>query len=114
MNIELFIENIWMNRMGKGSEVKQHSHGGAFFSGCYYVKVPRGCPSINFYNPLDVLSLPTLPIRIFNESTSPCVKFHPIDGDILIWPSHLKHDVHKHLLEEERHIIAFDIKPTRV
>jgi len=111
-NIDLYVDNAWMNIMKNGSAVEKHSHNGALFSGCYYVKVPKGCPSINFYTPLENQSILKLPIKQFNEMSSPCVKFYPVDGDVYLWPSHIKHDVFNHNLKEERYVIAFDIKPT--
>jgi uncharacterized protein (TIGR02466 family) len=110
-NIDLYVENAWMNIMGKGSVVERHSHGGALFSGCYYVKVPGGSPSVNFYSPLENLGIPKLPIKNHNEITSSCVQFYPVDGDVYIWPANIKHDVLEHNPEETRFVIAFDIKP---
>ena len=103
-----------VNRFGDYHDLHNHPH--AYFSGTYYVAVPKadtpvatrpdarpGC--ITFYDPRGAVNMTAIreDPQIEAEHT-----VEPLPGMILLWPAFLFHYVHPNLAEQPRISISFN------
>lgn len=106
--IELSLENMWLNRLRTGANTILHIHTG-FCSGAFYVKTPDLQPSLQFYNPTDIIRRPRLPIKEQTKYVNRIEHVPPVAGDLMMWESHLLHDVPHFIGDGERMVISFDV-----
>ena len=106
--VELSLENMWLNRLKTGANTILHIHTG-FCSGAFYVRTPELQPALQFYNPTDFIRRPRLPIKEQTQYVNKIEYFPPEIGDLIIWESHLLHDVPYYMGSEDRMVISFDV-----
>jgi uncharacterized protein (TIGR02466 family) len=90
-NVDIYITQSWLNFTKPGQNHHPHPHPNSFLSGTFYFSAEKERDSITFFNPLSrELVMPT---QIFNEFN--CERWIvPVEtGDIIIFPSNLKHCV---------------------
>lgn len=116
-NLKLEVGNFWFNINNKGNYNYIHTHPKSFFSAVYYLKVPNG-PSgtVEFIHPYDMISFWWDQYIDEYDSSQENVPFtakshraYPKTGQLIIFPSWLKHGVSPNLTDEERISIAFNI-----
>jgi hypothetical protein len=103
----------WMNVYEKGGYQEAHFHtiGDARLSYCYFYKLPPGSGKFGFFNEnrrymASCRLSDFLDINAQDDSWSfPDVK----EGDILIFPSYMVHQVTRHLLEDKRITISGNV-----
>lgn len=107
-NVELLADG-WVNVNQRGAYNAPHDHIGAFWSGVYYVKVPKKAGgqsgAIEFlapHKPLPGKGIIKAPI------TTEKVVIYPEVGTVLIFPCSLVHWVHPNDDDEDRVTIAFN------
>jgi len=101
--------SIWANINPKGSYNTAHDHPGCDLSGVYYVKVPKGeCGNIAFNDPRSALTYGNSFVveRYVGGDSIP--RF-PIEGNMYIFPSSLKHDVSTNQTNEDRISLSFNL-----
>ena len=87
MKGEYYISDIWYNAYGANQFQEPHTHGGALFSGCYYLKFNKQFHhQTTFYNPNYNLNYSKLENNSYFCFTPDCE-----EDDLIIFPSHLKH-----------------------
>lgn len=97
--------HVWFNINNKGAANMIHNHHGALFSGVFYFQAED-----------------TGPFRMYPDNyivgyTHPCwpykgTSFHyPKDGDMLLFPSYLSHDVPENPIDKQRINCAFNVSP---
>lgn len=94
----------WANINAPGSRNTMHTHKEDDFSGVYYLQA-TDCGDLRFPNPANILG--------DCGKTSPFMRdfsFAPKDGDLIIWPSWLAHEVEPNLSNRERINLAFNIR----
>ena len=102
----------WMNVYGKGSyqEAHQHVSTGEQLSYCYFSKLPEGSGKFGFWNELFRLYSTTNLYQNLNidvmEWASPEVK----EGDLLIFPSFLIHQVTYHGVDDLRVTVSGNVR----
>lgn len=95
--------HYWTNINPPGSRNVLHSHKSAIFSGVYYIQ-GSGTGSLRIINPANVLGE--------CNNLSPYTRdfyYDPKDGDLILWPSWLPHEVEVNKSNKERINIAYDI-----
>tara|TARA_Y100000590_G_scaffold451396_1_gene592720 strand:+ start:536 stop:1876 length:1341 start_codon:yes stop_codon:yes gene_type:complete len=96
----------WYIRLKKQGQVTSHIHEDGWLSGVFYLKIPKALKknegSIN-------LSLQGFDYPL--EKSLPNIDFAPKPFDLILYPSSLFHYTIPFTASEERHCIAFDIKP---
>ena len=103
--------NGWINVNFKGAYNAPHTHGSEFWSGTYYVSVPKtNFPDSGVIEFLDPRSRTQFMQIKGNNFLKPKVKFTPEPGKLVIFPSYLLHWVHPNEQEEERVSIAFNMR----
>jgi hypothetical protein len=94
----------WANINAPGSRNTLHTHKEDDFSGVYYLQASN-CGDLRFPNPANILG--------DCGKTSPFMRdfsFTPQDGDLIIWPSWMAHEVEPNLSNRERINLAFNIR----
>ena len=103
------ISNMWAIINTGGSTNSRHQHGNSTISGAYYVRAPKNCGEIVFYDPRPA------PVYFHPLSTKPNSlnamqnSVNPVEGGLVLFPSYLDHSVNPNLSNEERIVISFNI-----
>jgi uncharacterized protein (TIGR02466 family) len=101
----------WANVSPAGAYNKSHVHGGAFWSGVYYVRAPESdsgqlllhdprMPALRMYAPM---------LRFKGAGTEQVAKIKPKSGMLVMFPSWLLHSVEPWDGEGDRISVAFNI-----
>ena len=111
-NIKYKIVNSWATQVFKNGFSQAHHHAHTLFSAVYY-------PKYHKYFKIRFIKTKTdffweLPVKEYNMFNSDTWFFNPEEGDLLIFPSNLVHQIEKNLSEEMRYSIAFNINPVGV
>lgn len=110
--------NFWINISGKHHYNRLHAHGNCFLSGSYYIKVPKNSGNIVFENPnLNIentfssffKSDGQIAIKNYNKYNASEWEFEPTLGQLLIFPSYLRHYVQSNQSDEDRISLSFNI-----
>jgi hypothetical protein len=99
-----FIINYWANVNEPQSRNVVHNHNNAIFSGTYYLQA-EGTGDLRFSNPANLIGCCN-PDSPFTHDFS----FTPNDGDLVLWPSWMPHEVETNFSNKQRINIAFDIR----
>jgi len=112
-NINVY-SKAWVNINSPGSLNLQHSHPGCDLSGVLWVKCPDKSGNIVFHSPSSFETFQE--IESYTEDFKNNNNYHhsylfpPMEGRMLIFPSHLEHDVRENLSNEDRISVSFNIK----
>ena len=90
IKIENKIRNSWFNIQDKESILKEHVHSNSILSGGLYINIGEEASKLYFHNPNPfVYYTPTN--EPLNDYTYEWQSFSPNKGDLIIFPSWLKH-----------------------
>lgn len=99
----------WFVRLLKGGHQSTHTHPLGWISGVVYLKIPEELPgdegAIEFS--IHGNDYPVV------DDTFPIKRYHPKEGDLVLFPSSLHHRTMPFNADEERVCIAFDMMPLR-
>jgi len=99
----------WFNVYHKNDWQEAHYHSRNIFSCVFFLKAPVGSSPIVFENPL----MPDMNAPEYTHKTSlnfEACKYEPVEGQLLIFRSHLKHLVPPHPLDDTRITLAYNVK----
>ena len=104
------ITNMWAIINKGGAANSRHHHGNSDISAAYYVKAPKNCGDIVFYDPR--------PAPVFshpysnqpNNLNAMVNSVKPVEGCLVLFPGYLDHSVNENLSNKERVVISFNIK----
>ena len=104
------INNMWAIINIGGSANLRHQHGNSTISGAYYVRAPKNCGDIVFYDPrpAPVFSHPNASSP--NSLNAQVNGITPKEGALVLFPSYLDHSVNENLSNDERIVISFNIR----
>lgn len=94
----------WANINQVGSRNILHNHKTAQFSAVYYLQA-ENTGGLVFYNAADTMSDCNVGAPFTRQ-----YRINPKDGDLLLWPSWVPHEVETNFSDKERINLAFDIK----
>ena len=103
------ITNMWAIINKKGASNARHTHPNSYLSAVYYIKAPKNCGDILFYDPRSAKVNRKPPTTKANALNSEEVKITPQDGMMVFFPSYLHHAVSENRSDEERIIISFNV-----
>ena len=112
-NTNIYIR-AWVNINNPGSYNVQHNHPGCDLSGVLWIKCPKESGNIVFYSPS--LFETFQEIESYTQDFKDSYNYHhnywfpPIEGRMIMFPSHLQHEVKKNLSNEDRISASFNIK----
>jgi len=103
---EVIITQSWTNRSGKGELHHDHKHPNSIISGVWYPQMHEKLPPITFANERqrDV----SLSIKRFNNFNSETYMLPIKRGELILFPSNLKHSVPANQSDEERISLSFN------
>jgi len=102
----LVATQCWTNRNPPGAKHHEHTHSNSMVSGVFYFKVGGKLPPIQFAKDIqEVMRLDTVKYNSVNAETFllPCVP-----GELLLFPSNLKHSVLVNKSGETRYSLSFN------
>ena len=108
-NQNVKINNMWAIINTGGSTNSKHQHGNSTISGAYYVRAPKDCGDIVFYDPrpAPVFYYPkAVTSNVLNAQVNGVT---PKEGGLILFPSYVDHSVNENLSNEERIVISFNI-----
>lgn len=94
----------WTNINDPGSANRLHTHKDYDYVAVYYIQ-GEGTGELTFHNPANLLTE--------CSSNSPFISrmsYQPQDGDLLLWPAWIPHEVERNTSDRQRINIAFNIK----
>ncbi len=104
---------FWININGQYNYNSLHNHPQSFFSGVYYVKVPKESGNVIFHHPN---SLMKFWYQQYTKSSTyeshSSIFVVPEEGKLIVFPSWLEHVVESNESKKERISIAFNIALT--
>ncbi len=106
-NIKL--TNIWSVVNKKNASNSRHTHSNSYISAAYYVKAPKNCGDIYFYDPRSANTIRTPIIKESTRLGMQQVNISPQEGLLIMFPSYLHHSVGENNSDEERIVISFNI-----
>ena len=102
----LVITQLWGNRNPKGSKHHEHVHPNSILSGVFYLRQDPKLPPIQFSKSnQEAMKLDPRKYNSYNAETFllPCVS-----GELILFPSNLRHSVPVNQGEEERISLSFN------
>jgi uncharacterized protein (TIGR02466 family) len=105
-NQRLVITQLWGNRNPKGSKHHEHVHPNSIISGVFYLRQDPKLPPIQFSKSnQEAMKLDPRKYNNYNSETFllPCTA-----GELILFPSNLKHSVPINMGEEERISLSFN------
>ena len=108
-NQNVKINNMWAIINTGGSTNSKHQHGNSTISGAYYVRAPKDCGDIVFYDPRPAAVYSHPNIKAPNFLNAQVNGISPKEGALVLFPSYLDHSVNENLSNDERIVISFNI-----
>jgi len=103
------IHYSWANKYSNGGYAVMHNHSPYIVSGCFYVyKESNEQGNIYFQNPNEAL-MSTLPQNDNFKLSQNCLDIPTYTGDLVLFPSWVKHGVRPNTTNTPRISIAFDV-----
>lgn len=105
----LHCDSLWVNILGEGGHHSGHIHPNSVISGTCYVAMPDGAGRIKFEDPRLVMMMNEPPL--VSDAPDLAKRFHyvtPEAGEILMWPSWLRHEVMTSQTEAPRISVSFN------
>ena len=109
---QIKITSMWAIVNNKNAYNGRHIHSNNYISAAYYVKAPKNCGDIIFYDPRDAKTIRKPIINKSNQLNSEVVCITPHEGLLVMFPSYLHHSVNPNLSDDERIVISFNINLT--
>ena len=103
------ITSIWSIINTKNASNSRHIHANNYISAAYYVKAPKNCGNIIFYDPREAKTIRKPASNISNNLNAEIVSIVPEEGLLVLFPSYLHHSVNQNTTDEERIVISFNI-----
>ena len=103
------ISNMWAIINTGGSTNSRHQHSNSTISAAYYVRAPKNCGDIVFYDPrpAPVFCYPAaIASNLLNAQVN---SITPKEGALILFPSYVDHSVNENLSNEERIVISFNV-----
>ena len=103
----------WLNINGHNCYNIKHDHPTANLSGVLWIKCPKECGNILFESPVEFQTYTEVKsyTKEFKNSNNyfHTYYFLPIEGRMLVFPSHLQHEVLENKSNEDRISVSFNI-----
>ena len=102
----LVITQCWANKNPPGSKHHEHVHPNSILSGVFYLKQDKTLPPIQFNK--SIQGAMKLDPKKYNNLNSEIFLLPCVDGELLLFPSNLKHSVPTNVGKEARISLSFN------
>ena len=109
VNQKVKITSMWSVINKKNASNSRHIHSNNYISAAYYVKAPKNCGNIIFYDPRSEAVFRHPIISKPNKLNTNSFSIEPKEGLLVLFPSYLNHSVDLNNSDEERVVISFNI-----
>ena len=106
-DVNYFITKSWVAYTEKGEHIASHDHGASHFSFVYYVQINENHSPLTFYEPTNRFYMPDA--TEWNEQNHQNVTINNEPGQLIVFPSWLKHGTKKTQENSPRISISGDI-----
>ena len=103
------VTSMWSIINKKNSSNARHIHSNNYISAAYYIKAPKNCGNIIFYDPRSEAVFRHPIISKPNKLNTNSFSIEPKEGLLVLFPSYLNHSVDLNNSDEERVVISFNI-----
>ena len=100
---------MWAIINKKNSYNVKHNHQNCYLSSAYYIKKPENSGDITFHDPKEAKTYRFPEVEKHTSYSAESITIKPKEGDLLIFPSYLYHNVGINLSDEERVVVSFNI-----
>tara|TARA_B100000131_G_scaffold322747_1_gene377872 strand:+ start:334 stop:975 length:642 start_codon:yes stop_codon:yes gene_type:complete len=110
-------DTLWANINNKNSFNKTHTHGSSYYSGVYYVKVPKNSGNLFLINPYywnTKKIRPSYHTKYRFESKYLEIEFPAVEGDLYFFNGCVPHRVGKNLTSDDRISVSFNFGYDRI
>ena len=107
-NLNLKLDNVWINLNERGDSNKIHVHPVASMSGTIYIQVDENTGKIIFHD--DHFAIKHYPLKVNSRMFNQYVTYTPRNGMILFFPAWIPHEVTSSGSDMTRISISFNIK----
>lgn len=107
-SVRIKAANCWANVNPKYASNKIHDHANCLFSGVYYVKAPKDCGNLMFYDPRSARTFYKPAVQNYTAYTADAIAHIAEAGLLLIFPSWLRHGVEPNMSDEDRISVSFN------
>lgn len=106
---EIYITQSWINRSEPGDYHPKHKHPNSVISGVMFVddNADRSLPAIRFHRTMEMLPV-DFGFDKLDEFNASCRLFEPVQGQLMLFPSLLEHDVEKNTSDRVRTSLSFN------
>ena len=108
-NKKIQIKSMWAIINKKEDFNVVHSHPNSLLSAAYYLKAPKNCGRFQVENPNNIKKHITPELSNENDLNILLAGIEISEGDLIIFPGYLPHNVAKNESEEDRIVISFNI-----
>ena len=105
-NQRLVVTQCWLNKNPKGSKHHEHVHPNSIISGVFYFKQDPKLPPISFSK--SIQHAMKLDPKKYNNLNSETFLLPCTDGELILFPSNLKHSVPVNMGDEPRISMSFN------
>ena len=102
----LVVTQCWLNKNPKGSKHHEHVHPNSIISGVFYFKQDPKLPPISFSK--SIQNAMKLDPKKYNNLNSETFLLPCTDGELILFPSNLKHSVPVNMGDEPRISMSFN------
>ena len=110
MDVDFFIYSSWVTRTGSKGFTLAHSHPNTWFSGVYYPHTHSSF-EIKLHNPYPPMWQPREKEDQLNIYNSNAWIFPALTGRLILFPSHVPHEILTNEASYDRYSIAFNVIP---
>lgn len=105
-----YITNSWIAKSDPGEEHSIHHHPNSIISGVLYLQSLEDCGKINFHHksPFKHEFSFNYDLKNYNQFNSDMWSYSPLTGDMIIFPSWLRHSVDNNQSNSSRIILGFN------
>ena len=108
-NHQIKITDMWSIINKTGAANARHIHPNSFLSAAYYIKAPKNCGDIMFYDPRSAPVYRAPKIAKDNFLNTSEIAITPKEGLLILFPSYLNHSVKSNISDGERMVISFNV-----
>lgn len=103
------INQCWINVYHKDDFQESHIHPGFDFSAVYFVSIPANSGKLIFENTAAMLDMRPIKTNQETDLNSTAAVYAPVEGQLVIFRSNLRHGVYPHNSNEPRISLAFNL-----
>ncbi len=106
---EIYITQSWVNEADPGQHHPKHKHPNSVISGVVFLddNSDDALPPIRFHRSQELFAL-DFSFDDLNEFNASCRLFEPVQGQLILFPSQLDHDVERNTSDRVRRSLSFN------